>query len=107
MLSRNGEFPKYVLPRITKITKPIYDLTRQGWQFIWGKEQQDAFEEIKCRLIKPQMLHVLNSTGRFHLYTIKICYGEYTLSNTKIKPNLIAYASKGLTEVAKITPLQS
>ena len=24
-----------------------YDLTRKGRQFVWGKEQQNAFEEIK------------------------------------------------------------
>ena len=27
---------------------------RKGRQFIWGKEQQLAFEEIKCRLVNPQ-----------------------------------------------------
>ena len=36
---------------------------------MWGKEQQDAFEEIKCRLIKPPVLHMPNSRGRFHLYS--------------------------------------
>ena len=34
-----------------------------------GKGTQDAFEEIKCRLIKPPILHMPNSTGRFHLYS--------------------------------------
>ena len=34
-----------------------------------GKEQQDAFEEIKCRLIKSPVLHMLDTTGRFHLYS--------------------------------------
>ena len=49
--------------------KPIYDLTRKGRPIIWGKEQQDSFEEIKCRLIKSQVLHMPNKTGRFHLYS--------------------------------------
>ena len=40
-------------PELQKILKPIYDLTRKGIQFVWGKEQQTAFEEIKCRLQKP------------------------------------------------------
>ena len=40
-------------PELQKLLKPIYDLTRRGRQFVWGREQQDAFEEIKCRLIKP------------------------------------------------------
>ena len=54
-------------PELQKLLKPIYDLTRKGRQFIWGKEQQNAFELIKCRLVKPPILHVPNSTGKFHL----------------------------------------
>ena len=38
---------------LQKLLKPIYDLTRKGRQFVWGKEQQDAFEEIKQGLQKP------------------------------------------------------
>ena len=34
-------------PELQRLLKPIYDLTRKGRQFVWGKEQQDAFEEIK------------------------------------------------------------
>ena len=39
-------------PELQKLLKPIYDLTRKGRPFVWGKEQQDSFEEIKCRLKK-------------------------------------------------------
>ena len=56
-------------PELQKLLKPIYDLTRKGRPFIWGKEQQDSFEEIKHRLIKPPVLHIPNKTGRFHLYS--------------------------------------
>ena len=30
-------------PELQKLHKQIYDLTRKGRQFIWGKEQQKAF----------------------------------------------------------------
>ena len=56
-------------PELQKLLKPIYDLTRKGRSFILGKEQQDSFEEIKCRLIKPPVLHMPNKPGRFHLYS--------------------------------------
>ena len=56
-------------PELQKLLKPISDLTRKGGPFIWGKEQQDFFEEIKCRLNKPPVLHMPNTTGRFHLYS--------------------------------------
>ena len=32
-------FVSYILSRVTKIVKPIYDLMRKGRQFVWGKEQ--------------------------------------------------------------------
>ena len=41
-------------PELQKLLKPIYDLPRKGRPFVWGKEQQDSFEEIKCRLIRIQ-----------------------------------------------------
>ena len=47
-------------PNLQKLLKPIYDLTRKGRHFIWGKEQQEAFEEIKRRLIKAPVLHMPN-----------------------------------------------
>ena len=78
--------------------KPIYDLTRKRRPFIWGKEQQDSFEEIKHRLIKPP-----NKTGRFHLYsdTSKFTTGSALYQIQNGKPKLIAYVSKGLLEAAK------
>ena len=56
-------------PELQKLLKAIYDLTRKGRPFIWGKEQQNSFEEIKCRLIKMPVLHMPSKTGRFHLYS--------------------------------------
>ena len=53
-------------PELQKLLKPIYNLTRKGKPFNWGKEQHDSFEEIKHRLIKLPVLHMPNKTGRFH-----------------------------------------
>ena len=33
-------------PELQKLLKLIYNLTRKGRQFIWGREQHEAFEEI-------------------------------------------------------------
>ena len=75
----------------------------KGDHSFWGKEQQDFFEEIKCRLIKPPILHMPNKIGRFHLYsdTSKFATGSalYQIQNGKTK--LIAYVSKRLPEAAK------
>ena len=45
-------FVSIFCPELQKLLKPIYDLTRKGKQFVWGVEQQNAFEEIKQRLQK-------------------------------------------------------
>ena len=88
---------------LQKLLKPIYDLIRKGRLFIWGKEQQDSFEEIKHRFIKPPVLHMSNTTGRFHLYsdTSKFATGSVLYQIQNDKPQLIAYASKRLPETTR------
>ena len=62
-------FLSMFFPELQKLLKYTYDLTRKGRQFIWKEEQQIAFEEIKCRFIKLPVLHLPNSSGRYHLYS--------------------------------------
>ena len=90
-------------PELHKLLKPIYDLTRKGRPFIWRKEQQDSFEEIKHRLIKPSVLHIPNTTGRFYLYsdTSKFATGSVLFQIQNGKPKLIVYASNRLPETAR------
>ena len=90
-------------PELQKVLKPIYDLTRKGRIFVWGKEQQDSFEEIKCRLVKPPVLHMPNTTGRFHLYsdTSKFATGSMLYQTQNGKTQADHYASKRLPEAAK------
>ena len=96
-------FLSMLCSELQKLLKPIYDLTRKGRPFIWGKEQQDSFEEIKHRLIKPPVLHMPNKTGRFHLYsdTSKFATGSALYQIQNGKPKLIAYMSKRLPEAAR------
>ena len=90
-------------PDLQKLLKLIYNLTRKGRPFIWGKEQQDSFEEIKHSLIKPPVLHMPSKTGRFYLYsdTSKFATGSALYQIQTGKPKLIAYASKRLPEAAR------
>ena len=96
-------------PELQKLLKPIYDLTRKGRPFIWGKEQQESFEEIKCRLVKPPVLHMPNKTGRFYLYsdTSKFATSNALYQIQNGKPKLITYARKRLPGAAKVIPSQS
>ena len=70
---------------------------------IWGEEQQNAFEEVKPRLIRPPIIHIPNNDGRFHLYSdmSKVAIGSALYQIQNEKPKLIAYASKRLHEAAR------
>ena len=90
-------------PDLQKLLKSIYDLTRKDRQFIWGQDQQIAFDEIKRRLQKPPVLHLPDGKGRFHLYsdTSKHATGSALYQIQNGKPKLVAYAGKRLPEAAK------
>ena len=95
-------FVSIFCPELQRLLKPIYDLMRKGTQFVWGKEQQDAFEEIKRRLQKPPVLHMPDKVGRFQLYsdTSKYATGSALYQIQNGKPKLIVYSSKRLPEAA-------
>ena len=90
--------------KLQKLLKPIHNLTRKGRQFVWGKEQQEAFREIKHRLIKAPIMHISKCEGRFHLYSdmSKFATGSALYQVQNGKPILIAYTtSKRLPEAVK------
>ena len=90
-------------PKLQKLLKHIYDLTRKGRQFLWEKEQQKAFDEIKHRLQRPPVLHLPNRHGRFQLYsdTSKFTTGSVLYQIQNGQPKLIANVSKRMPEAAK------
>ena len=96
-------FVSIFCPELQKLLKPIYELTKKGRPFVWGEEQQKAFEEIKNRLQKPPVLSMPDRRGRFLLYsdTSKFATGSALYQVQDGKPKLIAYASKRMPEVAK------
>ena len=67
------------------------------------KNNKILFQEIKHRLIKPPVLHMPNTMGRFHLYsdTSKFATGNALYPIQNRKPKLIAYANKRLPEAAR------
>ena len=88
---------------LQKLLKPIYELTKKGRPFVWGEEQQKAFDEIKSRLLKPTGLSMPDRRGRFLLYsdTSKFATGSALYQVQDGKPKLIAYTSKRMAEAAK------
>ena len=84
------------------LLKPIYDLTRKGRPFIWTKVYQEAFENIKARLLKSLVLHLPDNKGRLQLFsdTIKTAAGPVLYEIQNGTPKLIGYASKRLSPEA-------
>ena len=101
--ARMVNFVSMFCPQLQKLLKPIYDLTKKGKPFLWEKEQQEAFDEIKKRMLKPPVLSIPDRKGRFVLYsdTSKIATGSALYQHQDGKPRLIAYASKRMPEAAK------
>ena len=101
--ARMVNFVSIFYPELQKLLKPIYDLTRKDRPFIWGDEQQKAFEEIKSRLQTSPVLSMPYRRGRFLLYfdTSKLATGSTLYQFQDGKPKLIAYVSKRMPEAAK------
>ena len=80
-------FVSIFCPELQKLLKPIYELTKKGRPFVWGDEQQKAFDKIKSRLLKPPVLSMPDKRGRFLLHpdTSKYTTGSalYQVQNGK------------------------
>ena len=96
-------FVSIFCPELQKLLKPIYELTKKVDTSFWGKEQQEAFDEIKARLQKPPVLSMPDKRGRFTLYsyTSKHAIGSALYQVQDGMPRLTAYASKGMSDAAK------
>ena len=84
-ICRDGKLFEYVLPKATETIKTNISLDQERKMIYLGKGTTGFFEEIKCRLIRPPVLHMPNKTGRFHLYsdTSKFATGriKYRMEN--------------------------
>ena len=96
-------FVSIFCPELQKLLKPIYKLTKKSKPFVWGDEQQRAFEEIKNRLLNPPVLSMPDMRGRFLLYsdTSKHATGSALYQVQNGKPKLIAYANKRWPKAAR------
>ena len=96
-------FVNIFCPELQKLLKPIYELTKKGRPFVWGDEQQKAFDEIKSRLLKTPVLSMPDKRGRFPLYsdTSKYATGSALYQVQDGKPKLVAYMSKRMLEAAR------
>ena len=88
-------FVSIFCPELQKLLKPIYNLTRKGRQFIWGEEQQKAFNNIKCR----QQDH------QFYIYLTDMDDFNYTL--TPVSLPLVVHCTRFRMDSQGLLPTQA
>ena len=82
---------------------PIYYLTRKGIPFLWGEEQEKAFEDIKCALTSPPVLVMPDTKVHIILVsdTSKVGCGGALYQEIRLQYRLISYCSKKLPEAVQ------
>ena len=56
-------------PDLQILLKPIAELTHKDRPFVWGKEKEATFTEVKKRLTNLPVLHLPKAEGKFILYS--------------------------------------
>jgi hypothetical protein len=82
------------------IAEPLNRLLKKGTPYKWTKDQNDAFENLKKRLISPPILVYPNCEQPFILYTDASTFALGAILSQKgedKKEHVIAYASRTLS----------
>nr|GEY94238.1 putative reverse transcriptase domain-containing protein [Tanacetum cinerariifolium] len=78
----------------SRLALPLTKLMRKGKKFVWDKEREKSFEELKKRLVFAPILTLPSSSGGFQIYSdaSKKGLGCVLMQHGKV----IAYASRQL-----------
>ena len=52
------------IANFSTITEPLRRLTKKNQKFIWGKEQQKAFQTLKQKLTRAEVMCYYNSIAK-------------------------------------------
>ena len=88
------------IPHFSTIAKPLTKLTEKNQEFHWGPEQEEAWAELKRKLLQAPILSYPDPKGEFILDTDASAYGMgAVLSQVQGgQEKVIAYGSKSLTK---------
>ena len=95
------QFTAKFSPNLSTVAKPIQDLTRKGTEFSWGKQQDEAFEELKRLITSTETLAYfdVNAKTRIVANASPVGLGAVLTQLQNNKFRIISYASKSLTDV--------
>src|SRR5215471_1924116 len=99
-----ANFYRRFIQDFSHIARPLYDLTKDvPWQ--WGESQQEAFEELRCRITAAPVLALPTDDDPFRIeadssdYATGAVLSQRSLKDDKWHP--VAFMSKSLNSVQR------
>mgnify|MGYP001810788785 CR=1 FL=1 len=96
------------IPFFSHAAQPLYALLRKGAQFVWGDEQQQAYQRLKAALTQPGLaLRQPHPNRPFRLYTDWSCNGIAAVLHQQDdtgQEHLVACVSRSLNDAEKQYP---
>ena len=91
------------IPNLANKAEPLRRLTKKGEKFVWGKSQENAFENIKAQLTKAENLSFFDKDAETKLITDAGPYGlgAILIQKRDGKEQVVSYASRTLTDVER------
>ncbi|MDN6497868.1 MAG: hypothetical protein L0K54_12055 [Tetragenococcus koreensis] len=103
-----ASFVRTHIPNLATIQEPLSRLKKKGNAWIWGDEQQKAFEKIKALLISPPVLRTYNPDFKSELHVDASDYGVGACMlqrSPEGKVHVLGYASRLLNESEQKWPI--
>ena len=87
------------IPDLATISEPLRRLTKAGTPFVFGKEQKEAFVELKKRLSNSETLGYFDKDAPTQAIVdaSPVGLGAVFTQMSKDRPRIISYASRSLT----------
>ena len=64
-----GYYRKLFILNFANIAKPLFKLVKKGVKFVWGKEQEESFNELKLKLASAPILVMPDFEKQFIIRT--------------------------------------
>ena len=97
-------FSARFIPNLATKTEPLRRLTKKGEEFVWGREQQNAFETLKKDLSQADTLAYFDQNAeetKLITDASPVGLGAVLTQTQKGCERVIAYASRSLTDVER------
>ena len=108
VLFRRGFILQEIHRTFSQISAPLRELIAKDKTFIWGKEQQDAFDELKNKLCNPPVLRFPDSHREYFLETDASIQGiSYILGqrDDESRKYVVSYGGRGLRSCERRWPV--